>query len=282
MEKIKLKSCLAIMVFVVFSACSTSNPEISVGSNDKNADFLNFQEGKTVLDCGMSCSGSWGWIRDELQMYYHTNRWENLANKVLRNGHNVDLNYYYLGVAAEGLGYKKAAITYFKSAIHASHTCVYALGNNCDGIDVPKIAATKLEAIEKKPRKTKATERQPSLKNAKVSTPSKSAGDKETSKSSSGTTKMPNASNSAKQYSWNQLNKKLVASRMKDPNAVKFENVFFSDKYGSPATCGSVNGKNSFGAYMGFERFIGLGSSMGPFLESDVSDFDGLWRQICR
>lgn len=91
-----------------------------------------------------------------------------------------------------------------------------------------------------------------------------------------------NYNDRSKQYSWNTLNQKLIAARMKDPDSVKFKDVFFSDKFGAPATCGSVNAKNSFGAYSGFERFIGLGSTMGPFLESDVSDFNKLWRQICQ
>lgn len=91
-----------------------------------------------------------------------------------------------------------------------------------------------------------------------------------------------NYNDRSKQYSWNTLNQKLIAARMKDPDTVKFKDVFFSDKFGAPATCGSVNAKNIFGAYSGFERFIGLGSTMGPFLESDVSDFNKLWRQICQ
>lgn len=91
-----------------------------------------------------------------------------------------------------------------------------------------------------------------------------------------------NYNDRSKQYSWNTLNQKLIAARMKDPDSVKFKDVFFSDKFGAPATCGSVNAKNIFGAYSGFERFIGLGSTMGPFLESDVSDFNKLWRQICQ
>jgi hypothetical protein len=191
------------------------------------------------------------------------------------------LAYYYLGAAAEGLGHKKAAVTYFQSAIHATYKCD-GVFYNCDGIDVPKLASKKLKALEPKSRKIKVTETQPSSNNVNASNSAKTAATKETSSSQTRTTKTSNVPDRAKQYTWNQLNKKLVASRMKDPDSVKFEDVFFSDKYGSPATCGSVNGKNSFGAYGGFERFIGLGSAMGPFLESDVSDFDKLWKQICR
>lgn len=46
--------------------------------------------------------------------------------------------------------------------------------------------------------------------------------------------------------------KKLAADQMKDPASVMFRNVGSREGI----VCGEINGKNAFGAYVGFQRFI--------------------------
>lgn len=48
---------------------------------------------------------------------------------------------------------------------------------------------------------------------------------------------------------------RAVAERQLDPTSVQFRNV----RRGRDAICGEVNGKNRFGAYVGFSRFIVAG-----------------------
>jgi hypothetical protein len=43
-----------------------------------------------------------------------------------------------------------------------------------------------------------------------------------------------------------------VAQALRDPSSAEFRNVV----EGSSATCGEVNGKNGFGAFAGFQRFV--------------------------
>ena len=57
-----------------------------------------------------------------------------------------------------------------------------------------------------------------------------------------------------------------VAAQMKDPTSVLFTNV----KEGVSVVCGMANGKNSFGAYSGPERFLWT-SSDGARLESGLN-----------
>lgn len=45
---------------------------------------------------------------------------------------------------------------------------------------------------------------------------------------------------------------KAVAASLRDPSSAQFRNVVER----STATCGEVNGKNAFGAYVGFKRFV--------------------------
>lgn len=78
------------------------------------------------------------------------------------------------------------------------------------------------------------------------------------------------------------LGKEGVTKRMKDPGSTEFRNVFVSRSSGSAAVCGEVNSKNSFGGYVGFQRFISAGES-ASFLETDMKrgEMDKSWQQFC-
>lgn len=43
-----------------------------------------------------------------------------------------------------------------------------------------------------------------------------------------------------------------VAQQLKDPSSAQFQNVSINDNNGM---CGEINGKNAFGAYVGFDKF---------------------------
>lgn len=61
------------------------------------------------------------------------------------------------------------------------------------------------------------------------------------------------------------LAKHQVVALLRDPGSAKFRNI----KTNESAVCGEVNGKNAFGAYSGFKRFV---SAEGRIrLEMDVS-----------
>jgi hypothetical protein len=49
-----------------------------------------------------------------------------------------------------------------------------------------------------------------------------------------------------------------LARSMKDPTSTQFRDVYVAQRSaaGLPALCGEVNGKNSYGAYVGFQRFV--------------------------
>ena len=76
--------------------------------------------------------------------------------------------------------------------------------------------------------------------------------------------------------------KEALEAKLKDSDSVKYKDVA---AYRVPsmgpgyAFCGKVNSRNSFGGYTGFERFVG--ASDAAFLESEVSDFDSVWEQMC-
>lgn len=86
---------------------------------------------------------------------------------------------------------------------------------------------------------------------------------------------------SSKQAVWNAASQEAIKRKLKDPRSAEFRNVFFSDKGGSPVTCGEVNSKNSYGGFAGFQRFVAAGNTNLAFLETEVDDFATVWNKLC-
>ena len=74
------------------------------------------QAGQPMLDCRAECSGAWGQNRQQVRILDATGRWQDLALLVAQIGYMNDLSYYYLGHAAENLGYWQAAQRYYRIA----------------------------------------------------------------------------------------------------------------------------------------------------------------------
>ncbi len=51
-------------------------------------------------------------------------------------------------------------------------------------------------------------------------------------------------------------NEERVKATLKDPGSAMFRNVRIGRGLGAPAVCGEVNAKNSFGGYLGYNRFV--------------------------
>jgi hypothetical protein len=76
--------------------------------------------------------------------------------------------------------------------------------------------------------------------------------------------------------------REALEDELKDGDSAKYKEVaaYHVPKLGPGyAFCGKVNAKNSFGAYNGYERFVGVPGQV--FLESEVSDFDTVWKAMC-
>lgn len=85
-----------------------------------------------------------------------------------------------------------------------------------------------------------------------------------------------------KDENWKYFCQEEITKRLKDPESAKFQEVFISRKSGEPIVCGQVNGKNGFGGYSGFERFISAGKLFN-ILESDMAEgeMDKSWLEFC-
>lgn len=86
--------------------------------------------------------------RDELREAYRKGEWVKLVNIVLSRRAAWDTYYFYLGRAAEELGYEKAAITYYGLAINSDQNkkCNGVI-DLCDGFVFPQDAQVHLDAL---------------------------------------------------------------------------------------------------------------------------------------
>ena len=76
------------------------------------------------------------------------------------------------------------------------------------------------------------------------------------------------------------MGKEAVRAEVKDPDAVKFGRIWVGKAGNGQVACGYFNGKNSFGAYVGFQRFIAA-----PHIVVSEEDGSGLidkmWDESC-
>lgn len=89
---------------------------------------------------------------DSFRYAYDSKDWEQLAVQVLRVNSGSDLSWYYLGHAAEELGYLQAAVVYYEKSIEASSKKMVSacIGKVCSGFDFPEDAQTHLAAVRQK------------------------------------------------------------------------------------------------------------------------------------
>ncbi|MBT0664731.1 hypothetical protein KI809_10510 [Geobacter pelophilus] len=81
---------------------------------------------------------------------------------------------------------------------------------------------------------------------------------------------------------WIDKGKVSVKAKLKDPESVKFRNVYFHKGVdGIPMTCGEVNSKNGYGGKSGFQKFISGGKADLTYLQEQVKDFDIIWQRFC-
>jgi S1-C subfamily serine protease len=118
------------------------------------ARFDAFRGGNVTLPMGALEAAEWALYRDAAYEHLAAGQWRELADIVQRKGINNDLNWYYLGRAAEGLGETELARQYFQRSLErssspkASHRCQGAVISVCDGFEFPDVALARLSQLQ--------------------------------------------------------------------------------------------------------------------------------------
>ncbi len=129
--------------------------------------------GRPLLSCREACLDEWRRSQAQAAQLYAAARWPDLAVLLLRIGYQDDLSLYYLGRAAEGMGYLEAAASYYQQSRQLAGTsisCQY-LSRLCGGVVLPNAAGLRLAAIERElNRRTQARTRPAPPKSATPAT----------------------------------------------------------------------------------------------------------------
>lgn len=134
------------MMILTLAGCSSKGLQSSSGVPDADV-FETFKRGDARLECGLACSGAWGANQLEAKKLYDQESWKPLFDMVAKIGYNSDITYFFLGNAAEGLGYAHAAEKYYDLALSADFPCQTFFFDNCMGLVLPRDILTKLEAL---------------------------------------------------------------------------------------------------------------------------------------
>ena len=107
-----------------------------------------------MLECGAPCRDAWRTNRTTALVMNEARQWRDLAILVMQIGYINDLTYYYLGRAAEGLGFGDAAKTYYQTSLRltsAGITCAADGAEYCNGQIFPAAAAVELAQLTAPP-----------------------------------------------------------------------------------------------------------------------------------
>jgi len=101
------------LCFLGLAACA---PMQTNNSDLREKTLSALRSGTISLDCGVPCAWAWVNEKDRIRAFDAAGDWEELALRVAQVGYQKDLAYYYLGRAAEGLGYREAALAYYRDS----------------------------------------------------------------------------------------------------------------------------------------------------------------------
>lgn len=105
--------------------------------------FDKFSQGEAELKCD-SCLAEFIFKQADLRELHGKKSWRQLALDTLKIGYGIDLAWYYLGIAADRLGFAAAANKYLAESLRLSAqkdtACANGLIVSCGGIDISREA----------------------------------------------------------------------------------------------------------------------------------------------
>lgn len=130
---------------VLLAGCA-EQPHTSL-SLDKG--LLAMQTGAPVLSCRDACLGDWRHEQPQAEALVAAGNWHDLAALLIRVGYQDDLSLFYLGRAAEGLGFAAGAAAYYQQSKELSGTAIAcaAMSRQCGGLVFPQSALLRLSAV---------------------------------------------------------------------------------------------------------------------------------------
>src|SRR5580658_5366879 len=125
-----------------------SDPAARAAALDK------FHAGTAAMTCGtgLDCTFKWVNSKGAAQRFAQAQKWDDVADVVLAAGMDVDLAWFYLGLAAQGENRAGAARTYYNMSIRKTtaggvNACGSVDESQCDGVTLPDDANEQMAAL---------------------------------------------------------------------------------------------------------------------------------------
>lgn len=142
-----ITSKVTLLFFLLISVPTLSLGEMKNADGEISTDpWSDFKYGESRLTCDWGCNRKDYLLRTEMMGAHEDQRWEDLAKLVIRSSYRLNRNYFYLGIAAEKLGYLESALIYYRLAIAERARCRRKL---CGGIEVKDESIVKIASIKK-------------------------------------------------------------------------------------------------------------------------------------
>jgi hypothetical protein len=137
---------LMAMALALLTGCAAPPAAVTPGEA-----VTQLRTGQPLMSCREGCVGEWQRAQPQAAQLAAAGRWADLAALTLRVGYQDDLSLYYLGQAAEGLGYPGAAASYYRQSTYLSGTTIACqnLSHVCGGVVFPRAALLRLAAIDR-------------------------------------------------------------------------------------------------------------------------------------
>lgn len=136
-----------LLVFSAFVAVGCHGPSVSTDPERYLDQFLN---GQIKLGRNNPIALPSPWDQRRMRNQWQQRQWSALARDVIENGYIMDINYFYLGEAASGLGRYDAARIYYINALNLSSgdrrvaACATFSADMCGGFILPQIIYQRL------------------------------------------------------------------------------------------------------------------------------------------
>ncbi|MGE5268379.1 MAG: hypothetical protein ACM3JG_01765 [Thiohalocapsa sp.] len=144
------------MAFALFAVAGCVVQPTAIGPTEAVA---RLRTGESLLTCrDEACLAAWQRAQPQAAALAAAGSWADLAGLVLGVNYQDDLTLFYLGQAAEGLGYPGAAASFYRQSAYLSRTalsCRYT-SRLCGGLDLPEVAYRRLAAIDRSLRPRRA------------------------------------------------------------------------------------------------------------------------------
>ncbi len=129
---------------LLLAACAEQHTSVDV---DKSLTLM--QTGAPILSCRDACLADWRREQPQAQSLETSGRWRDLATLVVRVGYQDDLSLFYLGRAAEGLGFVAGAAAYYQQSKELSGTAIACAikSHQCGNLVFPQAASLRLSSV---------------------------------------------------------------------------------------------------------------------------------------